>query len=140
MSVALQMVANGGDTEGLFHGAFMNSGSVIPRGDMSLGQQYYDDLVRATGCAGAKDTLQCLQQVPFPALMEAVNNSPGTFSYEVGHDPLNPLSSVVNHFLQPLNFAWGPRADGTFFKAPLQHLVLQGSVANIPFVTGNENS
>jgi hypothetical protein len=39
---------------------------------------------------------------------------------------------------QALNFAWGPRADGTFLKVPLQQLVLQGSVARIPFVTGNE--
>ena len=39
---------------------------------------------------------------------------------------------------QSLNFAWGPRADGTFLKAPLQHLVSRGRVARVPFVTGNE--
>ena len=31
ISVALQMVTNGGNTEGLFRGAFMQSGGPIPR-------------------------------------------------------------------------------------------------------------
>jgi len=132
------MVANGGNTEGLFRGAFMNSGAVIPRGDISLDQQSYDNLVRTTGCAGAEDTLECLRQVPFPLLTEAVNQSPELFSYQVRHDVQVPSHPVVNFILQSLNLSWGPRADGTFLNAPLQHLVLQGSVANIPFVTGNK--
>jgi len=134
------MVANGGNTEGLFRGAFMHSGAVIPRGDISLGQQDYDDLVRATGCAGAVDTLECLRQVPFPLLKEAVNKSPELFSYRVRHDFLVPLRPIANYMLQSLNLSWAPRADGTFLNTTLQHLVLQGSVANIPFVTGNEKA
>jgi len=39
-----------------------------------------------------------------------------------------------------MNLAWGPSADGTFLKAPLQQLVLEGNASNIPFVTGNENA
>ena len=81
------MVTNGGNTEGLFRGAFMESGAVIPTGDVSLGQQAYDNLVGAAGCAGAEDTLECLRQVPFPMLKEAVNMSPGFFSYHVCHHP-----------------------------------------------------
>ena len=96
MSAALQMVTNGGDTEGLFHGAFMESGAVIPRGDITLGQQDYDDLVQATGCARAEDTLDCLRQVPFPVLKEAVNRSQTFLSYRVCHDLLTLLVPALN--------------------------------------------
>ena len=133
------MVANGGNAEGLFHGAFMESGAVVPSGDVTLGQQDYDDLVRETGCTGAVDTLECLRQLPFPALKEAANKAASFWSYRVRHGFLDQLSPVVNYVPQSLNIPWIPRADGTFIEAPPQQLVLQGSVANIPFVTGNGN-
>jgi acetylcholinesterase len=132
------MVTNGGDTEGLFRGAFMESGSAVPIGDVTLGQQGYDELVQDTGCAGAGDTLACLRQAPLSAIQATMNNSQGVISYRVCHDFPNPLSSVVNHVPQSLNLVWGPGADGSFLKAPPPQLVLQGSVANIPFVTGNK--
>ena len=96
MSAALHMVTNGGNNEGLFRGAFMQSGAVTPRGDITLGQRDYDNLVRAAGCAGSEDTLECLRQVPFPTLMEAVNKSPGVRSYRVCHYSVDLLSSLVN--------------------------------------------
>ncbi|KAI0787376.1 carotenoid ester lipase precursor [Fomes fomentarius] len=119
ISVALHMIANGGNTEGLFRGAFMQSGSPIPTGDLSNGQADYDKLVSQTGCSGAADTLQCLREVPFDNLKQAVDNSPGIFAY------------------QSLRLAWLPRADGTFLTDHPQNLVKQGSIANIPFVTGD---
>jgi len=134
------MVTNGGDTEGLFRGAFMESGALLPSGDTNLGQQDYDNLVQAAGCAGAKDTLECLQRVPFPTLKEAVSMSPTVRSYRVCHDSLDPLSAITNPVLQSTNIVWVPRADGTFLKAPPQQLVLQGSTAKIPFVTGSKNT
>jgi acetylcholinesterase len=132
------MVANGGNTEGLFRGAFMESGAVIPTGDISLGQPDYDALVQETGCAGTQDTLECLRQAPFPALQAAMNNSLGYLSYRVCPDFFDPLSSIMNCVPQSLNFVWGPKTDGTFLKAPLQHQISQGSVASVPFVTGNK--
>ncbi|KAK7688643.1 hypothetical protein QCA50_008181 [Cerrena zonata] len=119
ISAALHMVTNGGNTEGLFRGAFMQSGSPIPVGDITHGQKFYDAIVAETGCSSASDTLQCLREVPFDTLMDAVNDSPGIFAY------------------QSLALSWLPRADGTFLTAPPQQLMLQGSVANIPFVTGD---
>lgn len=119
ISVALQMVTNGGNTEGLFHGAFMESGSPIPVGDIIHGQKDYDALVSETGCSGSSDTLQCLREVPFNTLMNAINLSPGIFSF------------------QSLDLAWTPRADGVFLTDDPQKLVQAGSVANIPFVTGD---
>ena len=139
MSVALHMVANGGNTEGLFHGAFMESGAVIPSGDVTVLQQDYDDLVRGAGCAGATDTLECLRQLPFQKFKEAVNEAASFWSYLVRHGFLDQLSTVVNYLLQSPDIPWFPRADGTFIKAPPQQLVLQDCVANIPFVTGNGN-
>ena len=77
------MVTNGGNPEGLFHAAFMESGSPIPVGDITHGQKDYDALVKETGCSGSSDTLECLRGVPFDTLMTAINKSPGIFSYQV---------------------------------------------------------
>ena len=83
ISVALHMIANGGDTEGLFRGAFMHSGSPIPVGDITNGQKYYDALVAEVGCTDATDSLQCLREAPYDKLLNAINDSPGTLSYQV---------------------------------------------------------
>ena len=77
------MLTNGGNTEGLFRGAFMESGSPIPTGDISHGQSYYDAIVAQTGCSGASDTLQCLRGVPYDQLKDAMNASPGLFAPQV---------------------------------------------------------
>ncbi|KAI0754512.1 carotenoid ester lipase precursor [Daedaleopsis nitida] len=119
ISVALHMLTNGGDHQGLFRGAFMQSGAPIPVGDISHGQAGYDELVARTACSAATDTLHCLRHVPFEDLKLAVDNSPGIFSY------------------QSLRLAWVPRADGVFLSDSPQRLVEQGSVAKVPFVTGN---
>lgn len=46
------------------------------------------------------------------------------------------LSSSIDELPQSLNLTWLPRVDGTFLTDLPQQLVLQGSVADIPFVTG----
>ncbi|KAG7088708.1 hypothetical protein E1B28_012678 [Marasmius oreades] len=119
ISVGLQMVANGGETEGLFRAAFMQSGATIPVGDISHGQVYYDQLVSTTGCSGSPDTLACLRQVPYEKLYDAISDTPGIFSY------------------QSLHLAWLPRVDGDFLGDSPQRLAQQGKVADVPFVSGN---
>ncbi|PPQ78726.1 hypothetical protein CVT25_010729 [Psilocybe cyanescens] len=114
ISVALQMLANGGNTEGLFRGGFMQS-----VGDITKGQKYYDALVKETGCTGSSDTLACLRTIPYASLKAAINKSPGIFAY------------------QSLNLAWLPRTDGVFLTDNPQNLVQQGKVAKIPYITGN---
>ncbi|OAX36715.1 alpha/beta-hydrolase [Rhizopogon vinicolor AM-OR11-026] len=118
-SVALHMVTNGGNPEGFFRAAFMESGSPIPIGDITHGQGYYDFIVTQTGCAGSSDTLQCLREVPYDTLKSAIDDTPNSMSY------------------QTLALAWLPRIDGVFLTADPQQLVLQGSVADIPFITGD---
>ncbi|KAJ7366220.1 carotenoid ester lipase precursor [Mycena albidolilacea] len=119
ISVSLQMLANGGNTEGLFRAGFMQSGSPIPVGPVENGQKYYDQIVAQTGCSGASDTLECLRTVPFATLKAAQDDTPFIFDY------------------QSLVLAWLPRADGTFLSDNPQRLVQQGKVAKIPFVTGD---
>ncbi|KAJ6554984.1 carotenoid ester lipase precursor [Mycena vulgaris] len=114
ISVALHMLANGGNTEGLFRAAFMESGSPIPVGPIENGQKYYDAIVAKTGCSGASDTLSCLRTVSYNSLKAAVDASPGIFSY------------------QSLILAWLPRADGVFLTDNPQRLVQQGKVARVP--------
>ena len=74
----------------------MESGAVNANADITLGQQFYDDLVLDAGCSGAEDTLECLRQVPLATLKAAVNMSPGVFSYRVRHGFPDPLSPIVN--------------------------------------------
>ncbi|KAG2009795.1 carotenoid ester lipase [Coprinopsis cinerea AmutBmut pab1-1] len=119
ISAALQMVAFDGNSEGLFRGAFMQSGAPIPVGPIENGQGYYDDVVRDTGCADATDTLQCLRTVPYDRLKAAIDSTPGIFDY------------------QSLRLTWLPREDGVFLTDEPLKLVQQGKVANIPYVNGN---
>ena len=77
------MVANNGNNEGLFRGAFMQSGAPIPIGNFTHGQRYFDDIVFRTGCDGATEKLNCLRRVPFASLRDAINASPGVFVYQV---------------------------------------------------------
>lgn len=77
------MLTNGGNNEGLFRAAFMESGSPVPVGDITNGQKYYDFIVDHTGCSGASDTLQCLRAVPYKAFKAAMDGTPSIFSYQV---------------------------------------------------------
>lgn len=79
------MLSNGGNAEGLFRGAFMQSGAPIPVGDITNGQDSYDKLAQDAGCASAPDTLGCLRQLPYDRLKAAVDKSAGIFSYRVRH-------------------------------------------------------
>ena len=49
------------------------------------------------------------------------------FGYQAHHD--GPWQPAVNE-------VWTPRADGKFLLEDPQQLVLQGSIAKVPFVTG----
>ena len=85
ISIGSQLVTNGGDTEGLFRGAIMQSGSPQTTVDSLSGQPHYDRLVRDVGCSGADDTLECLRDAPYKKLKQVViRMSPGMFTYRVG--------------------------------------------------------
>jgi len=121
ISVALQMLTNGGDTEGLFRGGFMQSGGPLPVGDITGGQPFYDALVQNTGCSGSADTLECMRGISEDTMQAAVNMS-------------LPFTSF-----KTLDETWQPRADDRFLKDHPEKLVQQGSVADIAFITGNND-
>jgi len=79
------MLSNGGNTEGLFRAAFMQSGSPIPVGDITNGQGSYDKLVQDADCSSASDTLDCLRKLPYDELKGAMDQSASIFSYQVNH-------------------------------------------------------
>ncbi|KAI0265661.1 Alpha/Beta hydrolase protein [Gloeopeniophorella convolvens] len=118
-AVSLHMLINNGNTEGLFRAAIMSSGTPPPRGNVSEGQPQFDAFVAATGCSGSPDVLECLRRVPLSEIKAAQDASPFFFG---------PMS---------LNIVWSPRVDGDLIKTFPLDLVLQGSVANVPFITGN---
>ncbi|KAM5545368.1 hypothetical protein V8D89_000981 [Ganoderma adspersum] len=122
MSVALQMLYNGGNTEGLFRSGFMESGTALPSGyvDNDYLQSNYDGIVADTGCSKSNDTLQCLREVPTSVLKAAMDKTPSFLSY------------------QQVNTPWFPRADGVFITEPPERGLLSGHIANIPVVAGSD--
>ncbi|KAH9855287.1 carotenoid ester lipase precursor [Lenzites betulinus] len=118
-AVAFQMITNGGNTEGLFRAGWMESGSALPSGDFSKLQPTFDFIAAETGCASARDMLACLRQVPADAITAAMDKTPTFLGF------------------QSLNTPFMPHADGVFLRDNPQKLVLQGSVADIPFVIGS---
>ncbi|KAF8893681.1 carotenoid ester lipase precursor [Gymnopilus junonius] len=119
ISVAMQLIAYGGNSTDLFHAAFMQSGAVVPVGSLDKGQVYYDFLVNETGCTNSNDTLDCLREVPYKVLKDAVDKTPNVFSY------------------QSLVLAYLPRRDDSFLLDDPQKLAQDGRFANVPTVSGN---
>lgn len=119
ISSSLHMLTNNGDPAGLFRGAFMQSGAPIPVGDITRGQVWYDQIVNQTNCTGQNDTLNCLRSVPYEDLKIVINRTPNYYDYT------------------SLDLVWVPRADGDFLPDNPQNMVLNGTVANIPIVSGN---
>ncbi|OCH92511.1 alpha/beta-hydrolase [Obba rivulosa] len=72
ISAEFQMLNNGSNSEGLFSGAWMQSGFPIPLNAYSDLQGTYDILVNATSCQGSSDSLD-LRQLPFEELKLAVS-------------------------------------------------------------------
>lgn len=129
------MITNGGDNEGLFRGAVMQSGGPIPVGDIEHGQQYYDFIVDETGCKNSPDTLECIRGVPYATFKKAMDASPNMFSYQVGAYVALSLIEDLN-ISQGLILAYLPRVDGVFLTEPPQVAVLRGHVANVPMIAG----
>ena len=130
------MLYNGGNTGGLFHGAFMQSGFPLSVGDLDKGQVYYDFVMQQVGCSTATDTLDCLRTVPYDALSAAFSATPDFSSYRVRAFSLSRQPAIADTHFKSVVLAYLPRVDGVFLTDNPQQLVLRGEVANVPFVTG----
>ncbi|KAL2851245.1 Alpha/Beta hydrolase protein [Aspergillus pseudodeflectus] len=99
MSVGAQLIAYGGRDDGLFRAAIMQSGGSIMASPMNTTayQGMYDEIVGKVGCRSARDTLQCLREVPFETLNALFNGTDGSpaykFSPTVDHDLIRERGS-----------------------------------------------
>ncbi|KAL6233205.1 hypothetical protein BDW75DRAFT_215736 [Aspergillus navahoensis] len=109
-SVGAHLVANGGDNEGLFRAAIMESGNAVgpPWNGTDWHQPMYDRIVDAAECSTSSDTLQCLREVPFETL------------YAVAYEGLE----------------WFAAVDGTFIKEYPQISTTEGRLAKVPILHG----
>ncbi|KAK4032435.1 Alpha/Beta hydrolase protein [Parachaetomium inaequale] len=106
----------------LFHGAIMNSGSIVPADpvDCPKGQVIYDQVVAKAGCAGTNDTLACLRAAPYDKFLAAANSVPAILSY----------NSVALSYL--------PRPDGKALSKSAEVLVLEKKYAAVPMIIGDQ--
>ncbi|KAI9044261.1 putative triacylglycerol lipase (LipA) [Aspergillus affinis] len=109
-SVGAHLVANGGDHEGLFRAAIMESGNAVgpPWNGTDWYQPMYDRIVNKTGCANSSDTLQCLRDVPYQTL------------YDNAFEGLE----------------WFGAIDGTFIREYPQISFTEGRFARVPILLG----
>ncbi|KZV65482.1 alpha/beta-hydrolase [Peniophora sp. CONT] len=126
ISVAMQLLANNGDNEGLFRAGFMQSGGPISQktGQVEDGQTFFDEFASDAGCIGSVGSIavfDCLRNASLADIRSAIAKSRTLFDYA------------------SLSLAWQPRADGAFLTDNAQRLVLNGSVADVPFVIGNDD-
>ncbi|CAG9996883.1 unnamed protein product [Clonostachys byssicola] len=126
ISVYAQMALYDGDHtykgKPLFRGAIMNSGSVVPVEpiDGKKGQAVYDQVVKAGGCSGNADTLNCLRGLSYTAFLNAVTSVPGILSY----------NSLALSYL--------PRPDGVSLTDSPDALVAAGKYAAVPMIIGDQ--
>ena len=83
LSVGSHLVANGGNNEGLFRAAVLSCGFLLPTGDISFQQPFFDSIAAYSGCAGARDKLGCLRGIPAENLTAAAASLPSFFGYKV---------------------------------------------------------
>ena len=126
-----QIVAYDGNVDGLFRGAVMvcfntvdflspskavqQSGSAFPLHDIASvpQQENYDFIVAQTNCSGANDTLSCLRQAPYEAVMNAMEHTGYFNSYK------------------SLNLTWAPLVDGDILKHTLRESLSMGKYARV---------
>lgn len=110
-SVGWHLTAYGGRDDGIFRAGIMESGNPINYNSyksVSSYQSKYDDLVKATNCTDASDSLDCLRQVPVQQLQDLFN----TTDFSTGWSPI-----VDGDFIQ----RWGSvqLQEGDFVKVPV---------------------
>ncbi|RDW60637.1 carboxylic ester hydrolase-37 [Coleophoma cylindrospora] len=118
-AVTAHLVANGGDNEGLFHGAVGISGGPVKVEGPGRQQGMFDDMVNYVGCGNATDKIACLRMAPY--------------------DLIYAHAQTVNFLLgyRSLASAWTIRPDGKFLTESPDKLVAEGKIANVPVMYGD---
>lgn len=133
MSIATQLIAYGGDHtykgKPLFRGAIFQSGGVLPVAavDSNKPQRLFRKLGEEIGCDSTfedKDMLECLRDAPAGSIRGFVDRSSSNF--------FNLFNT------NELFFGFGPRVDGNFIPEYAFDAVRKGKVAEVPYITGNQ--
>ncbi|EMD37677.1 hypothetical protein CERSUDRAFT_94679 [Gelatoporia subvermispora B] len=114
-SAGIQMLTNGGNAEGLFTNVWMHGGFPLPLNTYLDLQGTYDGLVNGTSCQGSSDSLDCLRQLPFEELYNAMT-----------------VSRADERFGR-----WQVTLDYDFIAEQPETLLTRGSVSRVPLVVGD---
>ncbi|GMK55174.1 hypothetical protein CspeluHIS016_0202300 [Cutaneotrichosporon spelunceum] len=118
MSVSAHML---NQTQDLFRGAIMQSGTVTSLGgfgDDTVYQEPYDKLVEFAGCNGTESSFLCLKALSGEDLLAAqVEMTSSKFAYTWG-------------------YPFGPAIDGDLIPASPYHMIENGTFSKIPFIAG----
>lgn len=115
MSVGFHLTAYGGRDDKLFRAGIMESGGSIYASPLNYTayQSSYDALVSQVNCTHAKDTLQCLRELPFETLNSALN---GTYGYP--------------------RYSFTPVVDGDLVKKPGSSQLDKHEFVKVPIIAG----
>lgn len=115
--MALQIMAYGGDTQGLFRAGIMASGTSFGFGQQNLAfmQTVYDNITNTTGCTYADDSLQCLKELPFAVINETAygQNEGQNFGPIIDGDFFRsyPIVAFNTGRIPPVNIITGCNSD-----------------------------
>ncbi|KAL7790344.1 alpha/beta-hydrolase [Trichoderma ceciliae] len=113
-SVGYQLVAFGGNNEGLFRSAIMESTSLIGAQLFTVDtlnvtyQGWYDNITTTVGCNTSPDSLACLRTVPFEKLFSAI-----------------------------VGFQFKPYMDGEFINQFPSVAIKNGQIADVAVIIGS---
>lgn len=120
-SVAYQLLAYGGRDDGLFQASSGESPSFPGLRTVSGSQVVYDRLVRAANCGGARNTLQCLRDLPIADYQKAAQSVPYA----------QPGTN------QPPVYFWGPIVDGDLIQDYNYAQIDRGAFLDVPIILGS---
>ena len=128
ISVYTHLLINHGDNtykgKALFRGAIMDSGSILNTlaVDSPKAQAVYDEVVAASACSSASDSLECLRLAPYDTLYNAANQQPSFLGYNG--------NSVA--------FAIRPDPTDSFFPVTGIEATERGEFAKVPVIIGDQ--
>ncbi|KAJ5695967.1 hypothetical protein N7536_006379 [Penicillium majusculum] len=118
-STGAQLVAYGGQDQGLFRGVMLQSGGPINPYRYNTPKEwdvYYHNILRSTNCSRSADTLACLRTVPVESLFAVFNSSVAT--------------SIPS---------WGMEIDGDFIRENAREALVAGRFIKVPVLHGQNN-
>ncbi|WYZ41104.1 hypothetical protein EsH8_IV_001445 [Colletotrichum jinshuiense] len=118
-SIAIHMILNDGNNDGLFRGAIMASGGIWKLKNYHYRQDLFNFVAEQSGCGQAEDKVDCLRKADYGLIYNASQQLPSLVSYRATQVP------------------WYPRPDGSFLKASPHQLLRSGNVAKVPFIIGD---